>query len=78
MELAENLDACRCLYNQLLQDLNEAKEKGIFPELKPIRFQDAEDDCHADKKTLITTIRSPDPPGYCALGSCGLCCAGQL
>jgi len=27
--LAENLDACRWLYNRLLQDLNEAKEKGI-------------------------------------------------
>ena len=28
-KLAENLDACRWLYNRLLQDLNEAKEKGI-------------------------------------------------
>jgi putative transposase len=28
-KLAENLDACRWLYNQLLQDLNVAKEKGI-------------------------------------------------
>ena len=27
--LAENLDACRWLYNRLLQDLNEAKEKSI-------------------------------------------------
>jgi len=27
--LAENLDACRWLYNRLLQDLNEAKEKDI-------------------------------------------------
>jgi putative transposase len=29
LKLAENLDACRWLYNRLLQDLNEAKEKGI-------------------------------------------------
>ena len=29
MKLAENLDACRWLYNRLLQDLNEANEKGI-------------------------------------------------
>ncbi len=28
-KLAENLDACRWLYNRLLQDLNEAKEIGI-------------------------------------------------
>ena len=28
-KLAENLDACRWLYNRLLQDLDEAKEKGI-------------------------------------------------
>ena len=28
-KLVENLDACRWLYNRLLQDLNEAKEKGI-------------------------------------------------
>jgi len=28
-KLAENLDACRWLYNRLLQDLNEAKRKGI-------------------------------------------------
>jgi len=28
-KLAENLDACRWLYNRLLKDLNEAKEKGI-------------------------------------------------
>ena len=28
-KLAENLDACRWLYNRLLQDLNDAKEKGI-------------------------------------------------
>jgi putative transposase len=28
-KLAENLDACRWLYNKLLQDLNDAKEKGI-------------------------------------------------
>ena len=28
-KLAENLDACRWLYNRLLQDLNEAKERGI-------------------------------------------------
>ncbi|HQF16930.1 MAG: Helix-turn-helix domain protein [Methanosaeta sp. PtaB.Bin039] len=28
-KLAENLDACRWLYNRLLQDLNEAKEKDI-------------------------------------------------
>jgi putative transposase len=28
-KLAEALDACRWLYNRLLQDLNEAKEKGI-------------------------------------------------
>ena len=28
-KLAENLDACRWLYNRLLQDMNEAKEKGI-------------------------------------------------
>jgi hypothetical protein len=28
-KLAENLDACRWLYNRLLQYLNEAKEKGI-------------------------------------------------
>ena len=28
-KLAENLDACRWLFNRLLQDLNEAKEKGI-------------------------------------------------
>ena len=28
-KLAENLDACRWLYNQLLQDLNDAKENGI-------------------------------------------------
>jgi len=28
-KLAENLDACRWLYNQLLQDLSVAKEKGI-------------------------------------------------
>jgi putative transposase len=28
-KLAENLDACRWLYNQLLKDLNDAKEKGI-------------------------------------------------
>ena len=27
-KLAENLDACRWLYNRLLQDLNEAKRKG--------------------------------------------------
>ena len=27
--LGENLDACRWLYNRLLQDLNDAKEKGI-------------------------------------------------
>ena len=27
--LTENLDACRWLYNRLLQDLNDAKEKGI-------------------------------------------------
>ena len=29
-KLAENLDVCRWLYNRLLQDLNEAKEKGII------------------------------------------------
>jgi len=28
-KLAENLDACRWLYNRLLKDLNDAKEKGI-------------------------------------------------
>lgn len=28
-KLAEALDACRWLYNRLLQELNEAKEKGI-------------------------------------------------
>jgi putative transposase len=28
-KLAENLDACRWLYNQLLEDLDDAKEKGI-------------------------------------------------
>jgi len=28
-KLAENLDACRWLYNRLLEDLNDAKEKGI-------------------------------------------------
>ncbi|MDD2755188.1 MAG: transposase [Methanothrix sp.] len=28
-KLAENLDACRWLYNRLLQDLNEAKRNGI-------------------------------------------------
>jgi predicted nucleic acid-binding protein len=28
-KLAENLDACRWLYNRLLEDLNGAKEKGI-------------------------------------------------
>jgi len=28
-KLVENLDACRWLYNRLLQDLNEAKEKDI-------------------------------------------------
>ena len=28
-KLAENLDACRWLYNRILQDLNDAKEKGI-------------------------------------------------
>jgi len=28
-KLAENLDACRWLYNRLLQDLNDAKENGI-------------------------------------------------
>ena len=28
-KLAENLDACRWLYNRLLQDLGEAKEKDI-------------------------------------------------
>jgi len=28
-KLAENLDACRWLYNRLLQNLNEAKRKGI-------------------------------------------------
>ncbi|MCX6680126.1 MAG: helix-turn-helix domain-containing protein [Methanothrix sp.] len=28
-KLAENLDACRWLYNQLLQDLSAAKERGI-------------------------------------------------
>ena len=28
-KLAENLDACRWLYNRLLQYLNEANEKGI-------------------------------------------------
>ena len=29
LRLAENLDACRWLYNRLLQDLNEAKENNI-------------------------------------------------
>jgi putative transposase len=29
-KLAENLDACRWLYNRLLQDLNETKRKGIM------------------------------------------------
>jgi putative transposase len=28
-KLAENLDACRWLYNLLLQYLNDANEKGI-------------------------------------------------
>jgi hypothetical protein len=28
-KLAEALDACRWLHNRLLQELNEAKEKGI-------------------------------------------------
>ncbi|MDD2834663.1 MAG: helix-turn-helix domain-containing protein, partial [Methanothrix sp.] len=28
-KLAENLDACRWLYNQLLQDMSVLKEKGI-------------------------------------------------
>jgi putative transposase len=28
-KLAENLDACRWLYNRLLKDLNDAKENGI-------------------------------------------------
>ena len=28
-KLAENLDACRWLYNRLLQDLTDAKENGI-------------------------------------------------
>ena len=28
-KLAENLDACRWLYNRLLQDLNDAKKNGI-------------------------------------------------
>ena len=28
-KLAENLDACRWLYNRLLQELNEARERGI-------------------------------------------------
>jgi putative transposase len=28
-KLAENLDACRWLYNRLLQYPNEAKEKGV-------------------------------------------------
>jgi len=36
-KLAENLDACRWLYNRLLQDLNVAKEKGI--KLKPYDTQ---------------------------------------
>jgi putative transposase len=27
--LAENLDACRWVYNRLLEDLNGSKEKGI-------------------------------------------------
>ena len=36
-KLAENLDACRWLYNRLLQDLNDAKEKGI--KLKPYDTQ---------------------------------------
>jgi hypothetical protein len=35
-KLAENLDACRWLYNQLLEDLNDAKEKGIKLESKPL------------------------------------------
>ena len=29
LRLGENLDACRWLYNRLLQNLNVAKEKGI-------------------------------------------------
>ncbi len=29
LKLAENLDACRWLYNRLLQDLNDAKKNGI-------------------------------------------------
>lgn len=28
-KLAENLDACRWLYNRLLQELNDAREKGV-------------------------------------------------
>jgi len=47
-KLAENLDTCRWLYNRLLQDLNESKEKGI--KLKPY-----------DTQNLIPLLKPENP-----------------
>ncbi len=47
-KLAENLDACRWLYNRLLQDLNDAKDKGI--KLKPY-----------DTQNLIPLLKPENP-----------------
>jgi putative transposase len=46
--LAENLNACRWLYNRLLQDLNESNEKGI--KLKPY-----------DTQNLIPLLKPENP-----------------
>ena len=48
--LAENLDACRWLYNRLLQDLNEAKAKENNIKLKPY-----------DTQNIIPLLKSENP-----------------
>ena len=56
-KLAENLDACRWLYNRLLQDLNEAKEIGI--KLKTYDTQNMIPSLKLVKKAESSLFQSP-------------------
>ena len=56
-KLAENLDACRWLYNRILQDLNDAKEKGI--KLKTYDTQNMIPSLKLVKKAESSLFQSP-------------------